>query len=74
MIGRVAKHFADALGHVFGYDRERLLPAMQVRHQQWDMGKSFGTLSDGSLDRDFDEFDGSRPGALLINSKLRQDG
>jgi len=69
---------ANALGHVFGYTIVNDVTArdVQVRHQQWDMGKSFDTFCPmGPWIVTSDEFNGGKTGVRCwVNGELRQDG
>lgn len=80
IIGKGGKNIsrADALDHVFGYTIVNDVTArdVQVRHQQWDMGKSFDTFCPmGPWVVTADEFDGSKTRVRCwVNGELRQDG
>lgn len=80
VIGKGGKNIAraDALGHVFGYTVVNDVTArdVQMRHQQWDMGKSFDTFCPmGPWIVTADEFDGGRTRVRCwVNGELRQDG
>lgn len=80
VIGRGGKNIAraDALAHVFGYTVVNDVTArdVQMRHQQWDMGKSFDTFCPmGPWIATADEFDGTRTRVRCwVNGELRQDG
>jgi len=69
---------ADALKHVFGYTVVNDVTArdVQMRHQQWDMGKSFDTFCPmGPWIVTADEFDGAKTRVRCwVNGELRQDG
>jgi 2-keto-4-pentenoate hydratase/2-oxohepta-3-ene-1,7-dioic acid hydratase in catechol pathway len=69
---------ADALKHVFGYTVVNDVTArdVQMRHQQWDMGKSFDTFCPmGPWIVTADEFDGTKTRVRCwVNGELRQDG
>jgi len=68
----------DALKHVFGYTVVNDVTArdVQIRHQQWDMGKSFDTFCPmGPWMVTADEFDGTKTRVRCwVNGELRQDG
>jgi 2-keto-4-pentenoate hydratase/2-oxohepta-3-ene-1,7-dioic acid hydratase in catechol pathway len=68
----------DALGHVFGYTVVNDVTArdVQMRHQQWDLGKSFDTFCPmGPWIVTADELDGTRTRVRCwVNGELRQDG
>lgn len=68
----------DALKHVFGYTVVNDVTArdVQIRHQQWDMGKSFDTFCPmGPWIVTADEFDGTAARVRCwVNGELRQDG
>jgi 2-keto-4-pentenoate hydratase/2-oxohepta-3-ene-1,7-dioic acid hydratase in catechol pathway len=68
---------ADALRHVFGYTIVNDVTArdVQMRHQQWDLGKSFDTFCPmGPWIATADSFDGSRTRVRCwVNGELRQD-
>jgi 2-keto-4-pentenoate hydratase/2-oxohepta-3-ene-1,7-dioic acid hydratase in catechol pathway len=80
VIGKGGKNItrADALAHVFGYTVVNDVTArdVQMRHQQWDMGKSFDTFCPmGPWIVTADEFDGSKTRLRCwVNGELRQDG
>jgi 2-keto-4-pentenoate hydratase/2-oxohepta-3-ene-1,7-dioic acid hydratase in catechol pathway len=80
VIGRQGKNIAraDALKHVFGYTVVNDVTArdVQMRHQQWDMGKSFDTFCPmGPWIVTADEFDGTKTRVRCwVNGELRQDG
>ncbi len=69
---------ADALGHVFGYTIVNDVTArdVQMRHQQWDLGKSFDTFCPmGPWLVTADEFDGTHTRVRCwVNGEPRQDG
>jgi len=79
VIGRGGKNIrkADALRHVFGYTVVNDVTArdVQMRHQQWDMGKSFDTFCPmGPWIATADEFDGTNTRVRCwVNGELRQD-
>jgi len=68
----------DALSHVFGYTIVNDVTArdVQMRHQQWDLGKSFDTFCPmGPWIVTADEMDGTRTRVRCwVNGELRQDG
>jgi 2-keto-4-pentenoate hydratase/2-oxohepta-3-ene-1,7-dioic acid hydratase in catechol pathway len=80
VIGKGGKNIskADALKHVFGYTVVNDVTArdVQMRHQQWDMGKSFDTFCPmGPWIATADEFDGTKTRVRCwVNGELRQDG
>ena len=80
VIGKGGKNIprAWALEHVFGYTVVNDVTArdVQMRHQQWDMGKSFDTFCPmGPWIATADEFDGTRTRVRCwVNGELRQDG
>lgn len=80
VIGKGGKNIprARALEHVFGYTVVNDVTArdVQMRHQQWDMGKSFDTFCPmGPWIATADEFDGTRTRVRCwVNGELRQDG
>ncbi len=80
VIGTGGKNIAraDALKHVFGYTVVNDVTArdVQMRHQQWDMGKSFDTFCPmGPWIATADEFDGTKTRVRCwVNGELRQDG
>ncbi|MGE8687937.1 MAG: fumarylacetoacetate hydrolase family protein [Achromobacter sp.] len=80
VIGKGGKNIprAEALDHVFGYTVVNDVTArdVQMRHQQWDMGKSFDTFCPmGPWIATADEFDGTRTRVRCwVNGELRQDG
>ena len=69
---------ADALRHVFGYTIVNDVTArdVQMRHQQWDLGKSFDTFCPmGPWIVTADAFDGTRTRVRCwVSGELRQDG
>lgn len=69
---------ADAMKHVFGYTIVNDVTArdVQMRHQQWDMGKSFDTFCPmGPWIVTADELDGTKTRVRCwVNGELRQDG
>ena len=69
---------ADALGHVFGYTIVNDVTArdVQMRHQQWDLSKSFDTFCPmGPWVVTADELDGTKTRVRCwVNGDLRQDG
>lgn len=80
VIGKGGKNItrAAAMDHVFGYTIVNDVTArdVQIRHQQWDMGKSFDTFCPmGPWIVTSDEFDGSSTRIRCwVNDELRQDG
>jgi 2-keto-4-pentenoate hydratase/2-oxohepta-3-ene-1,7-dioic acid hydratase in catechol pathway len=80
VIGKGGKNItrAAALDHVFGYTVVNDVTArdVQMRHQQWDMGKSFDTFCPmGPWIATADEFDGTKTRVRCwVNGELRQDG
>jgi len=80
VIGRGGKNIrrADAMQHVFGYTAVNDVTArdVQMRHQQWDMGKSFDNFCPmGPWLVTADELDGTRTRVRCwVNGELRQDG
>jgi 2-keto-4-pentenoate hydratase/2-oxohepta-3-ene-1,7-dioic acid hydratase in catechol pathway len=68
----------DALKHIFGYTIVNDVTArdVQMRHQQWDMGKSFDTFCPmGPWIVTADELDGTNTRVRgWVNGQLRQDG
>lgn len=79
VIGKGGKNIsrADALGHVFGWTIVNDVTArdVQMRHQQWDMGKSFDTFCPmGPWIVTADELDGTDTRVRCwVNDELRQD-
>lgn len=69
---------AEAMEHVFGYTIVNDVTArdVQMRHQQWDLGKSFDTFCPmGPWIVTADELDGTRTRVRgWVNGELRQDG
>ncbi len=69
---------ADAMSHVFGYTIVNDVTArdVQMRHQQWDLGKSFDTFCPmGPWLVTADELDGQATRVRCwVNGELRQDG
>ena len=80
VIGKGGKNItrAAAMEHVFGYTVVNDVTArdVQVRHSQWDMGKSFDTFCPmGPWIVTADEFDGAKTRVRCwVNGELRQDG
>lgn len=80
IIGRGGKNIAkaDAMSHVFGYTIVNDVTArdIQMRHQQWDLGKSLDTFCPmGPYLVTADEFDGARTQVKCwVNDELRQEG
>lgn len=80
VIGTGGKNIAraDAMRHVFGYTIVNDVTArdVQMRHQQWDMGKSFDTFCPmGPWIVTADELDGRKTRVRCwVNGELRQDG
>jgi 2-keto-4-pentenoate hydratase/2-oxohepta-3-ene-1,7-dioic acid hydratase in catechol pathway len=80
IIGKGGKNItrAAALAHVFGYTVVNDVTArdVQMRHGQWDMGKSFDTFCPmGPWIVTADEFDGTKTRVRCwVNGELRQDG
>jgi 2-keto-4-pentenoate hydratase/2-oxohepta-3-ene-1,7-dioic acid hydratase in catechol pathway len=80
VIGRGGKNIRreDAMQHVFGYTAVNDVTArdVQMRHQQWDMGKSFDNFCPmGPWLVTADELDGTRTRVRCwVNGELRQDG
>ena len=79
VIGRGGRNIAraDAMGHVFGYTIVNDVTArdVQMRHQQWDLGKSFDTFCPmGPWIVTADELDGTDTRVRCwVNGDLRQD-
>ncbi|MFG5776969.1 fumarylacetoacetate hydrolase family protein [Comamonas sp. J-3] len=79
VIGKGGKNIArdDAMTHVFGYTVVNDVTArdVQMRHGQWDMGKSFDTFCPmGPWIVTADELDGTRTRVRCwVNGALRQD-
>jgi 2-keto-4-pentenoate hydratase/2-oxohepta-3-ene-1,7-dioic acid hydratase in catechol pathway len=69
---------AQALGHVYGYTIVNDVTArdVQMRHQQWDLGKSFDTFCPmGPWIVTADELDGTQTRVRCwVNGEMRQDG
>lgn len=80
VIGKGGRNIArnEAMGHVFGYTIVNDVTArdVQMRHQQWDLGKSFDTFCPmGPWIVTADAFDGTRTRVRgWVNGELRQDG
>ena len=80
VIGKGGKNItrAAAMDHVFGYTVVNDVTArdVQIRHGQWDMGKSFDTFCPmGPWIVTADEFDGTKTRVRCwVNGELRQDG
>ena len=80
IIGQGGKNIrrADAMQHVFGYTVVNDVTArdVQMRHQQWDMGKSFDTFCPmGPWIVTADDIDGRQTRVRCwVNGELRQDG
>lgn len=80
VIGKGGKNItrAAAMDHVFGYTVVNDVTArdVQMRHGQWDMGKSFDTFCPmGPWIVTADEFDGTKTRVRCwVNGELRQDG
>ncbi|MDZ7927340.1 MAG: fumarylacetoacetate hydrolase family protein [Agrobacterium sp.] len=80
VIGTGGKNIAraDAMKHVYGYTIVNDVTArdVQMRHQQWDMGKSFDTFCPmGPWIVTADELDGQHTRVRCwVNDELRQDG
>ncbi|GAA5235537.1 fumarylacetoacetate hydrolase family protein [Verticiella sediminum] len=79
VIGKGGRNIAraDALGHIFGYTVVNDVTArdVQMRHQQWDLGKSFDTFCPmGPWLVTADSFDGADTRVRCwVNGELRQD-
>jgi 2-keto-4-pentenoate hydratase/2-oxohepta-3-ene-1,7-dioic acid hydratase in catechol pathway len=79
VIGRAGRNIrrADAMAHVFGYTIVNDVTArdVQMRHQQWDLGKSFDTFCPmGPWLVTADELDGNDTRVRCwVNDELRQD-
>ena len=79
VIGRGGRNIArgDAMAHVFGYTIVNDVTArdVQMRHQQWDLGKSFDSFCPmGPWIVTADELDGSDTRVRCwVNGELRQD-
>ena len=80
IIGEGGKNIsrADAMKYVWGYSIVNDVTArdVQMRHQQWDMGKSFDTFCPmGPWIVTADELDGTKTRVRCwVNGELRQDG
>jgi 2-keto-4-pentenoate hydratase/2-oxohepta-3-ene-1,7-dioic acid hydratase in catechol pathway len=80
IIGKGGKNISrdEAMDHVFGYTIVNDVTArdVQIRHQQWDLGKSFDTFCPmGPWIVTADELDGSKTRVRCwVNGELRQDG
>uniref|UniRef100_C5D102 5-carboxymethyl-2-hydroxymuconate Delta-isomerase n=1 Tax=Variovorax paradoxus (strain S110) TaxID=543728 RepID=C5D102_VARPS len=80
VIGKGGKNItrAAAMSHVFGYTVVNDVTArdVQMRHGQWDLGKSFDTFCPmGPWIVTADEFDGTKTRVRCwVNGELRQDG
>jgi 2-keto-4-pentenoate hydratase/2-oxohepta-3-ene-1,7-dioic acid hydratase in catechol pathway len=80
VIGKGGKNIsaAEAMSHVFGYTVVNDVTArdVQMRHAQWDLGKSFDTFCPmGPWIVTADEFDGTKTRVRCwVNGELRQDG
>jgi 2-keto-4-pentenoate hydratase/2-oxohepta-3-ene-1,7-dioic acid hydratase in catechol pathway len=80
IIGKGGKNISrdDAMSHVFGYTIVNDVTArdVQIRHQQWDLGKSFDTFCPmGPWIVTADELDGENTRVQCwVNGELRQDG
>jgi 2-keto-4-pentenoate hydratase/2-oxohepta-3-ene-1,7-dioic acid hydratase in catechol pathway len=80
VIGKGGKNIsrAEALGHVYGYTVVNDVSArdVQMRHQQWDLGKSFDTFCPmGPWIVTADELDGTKTRVRCwVNGELRQEG
>ncbi len=80
VIGKGGKNIrrADAMDYVFGYTVVNDVTArdVQMRHQQWDMGKSFDTFCPmGPWIVTADELDGRQTRVRCwVNGELRQEG
>ena len=80
IIGHGGKNIAaaDAMKHIYGYTIVNDVTArdVQMRHQQWDMGKSFDTFCPmGPWIVTADEMDGRNTRVRCwVNGELRQDG
>ena len=75
--GGATSRAADAMAHVFGYTIVNDVTArdVQMRHQQWDLGKSFDTFCPmGPWIVTADELDGTNTRVRCwVNGELRQD-
>ncbi|SDH72116.1 fumarylacetoacetate hydrolase family protein [Variovorax sp. OV700] len=80
VIGKGGKNImrSAAMSHVFGYTVVNDVTArdVQMRHGQWDLGKSFDTFCPmGPWIVTADEFDGTKTRVRCwVNGELRQDG
>jgi len=80
VIGKGGKNImrSAAMSHVFGYTVVNDVTArdVQMRHGQWDLGKSFDTFCPmGPWIVTTDEFDGAKTRVRCwVNGELRQDG
>ncbi|MEO6959908.1 MAG: fumarylacetoacetate hydrolase family protein [Burkholderiaceae bacterium] len=80
VIGTGGKNISKdkAMSHIFGYTIVNDVTArdVQIRHQQWDMGKSFDTFCPmGPWIVTADELDGNNTRVRCwVNGELRQDG
>jgi 2-keto-4-pentenoate hydratase/2-oxohepta-3-ene-1,7-dioic acid hydratase in catechol pathway len=80
VIGKGGKNIsrAEALSHVYGYTVVNDVSArdVQMRHQQWDLGKSFDTFCPmGPWIVTADELDGTKTRVRCwVNGELRQEG
>lgn len=80
VIGKGGKNIsrAEALSHIYGYTVVNDVSArdVQMRHQQWDLGKSFDTFCPmGPWIVTADELDGTRTRVRFwVNGELRQEG
>lgn len=80
VIGKGGKNIsrAEALGHIYGYTVVNDVTArdVQMRHQQWDLGKSFDTFCPmGPWIVTADELDGTKTRVRCwVNGELRQEG
>ena len=80
VIGKGGKNISRsaAMEHVFGYTIVNDITArdVQMRHQQWDMGKSFDTFCPmGPWIVTADQLDGTKTRVRCwVNGELRQDG
>ncbi|USX19581.1 fumarylacetoacetate hydrolase family protein [Oxalobacteraceae bacterium OTU3REALA1] len=80
VIGKGGKNIGRdaAMDHVFGYTVVNDITArdVQMRHQQWDMGKSFDTFCPmGPWIVTADQLDGTKTRVRCwVNGELRQDG
>lgn len=80
VIGKGGKNISkeEAMGHVWGYTIVNDVTArdVQMRHQQWDLGKSFDTFCPmGPWLVTADDFDGANTRVRCwVNDELRQEG